>query len=374
MMDVPTAGVARRFFRILGVFGLWAGLGLPAGCTHDQEVVSSVVVLDPLDGSELDKRSHVGESGYVRVGAMPAGRDDLLVWQLDGELALREDGQWRDMPVGAHNVAFGPVNGDGPLEIFGGAGNRALIWSAEDGSLLAQTESATFPWDVVAGDWDGDGDTDLILSSPTTGAAFHARDADGLGELQTLSESFGLDYHMNVGDLDDDGRLDVVRHLDKTIAVVFGGPDGAVDEVFQIGVEPRDIERIALADITGDGALDVVVGAEDGTQVFENAGNRSLTAMASFPGLVSRTVVVDFDGDGDLDILGQPPRDDREDWGKEVLVVRNDGETLADPEPLFEHSEQIVDIVAGKDSDGNAWLGLSTFRLRDLPWEPERRY
>ena len=348
------------------------GVGLATGCT-ERELVSSVIVMDPVDGSELDKRSHAAESGYVRVGAMPAGRDDLLVWQLEGALALRQHDEWREIPVGAHDVAFGPVSGDGLPEVFGGAGNRALIWSAEDGSVLAEVESTTFPWDVVAADWDGDGDTDMILSSPTTGAGFHAREGDGLGELQLLSESFGLDYHMDVGDLDGDGRLDLVRHIDSFIAVLWGGADGVVDEAFHIRVDPLDIEKITLADITGDGALDVVVGARDGTQVFENAGDRSLTMGPSFPDLTTRMVVVDFDGDGDLDILGQPVHDDHG-WSKEILLVQNEDGTLGAPEPLFELSENIVDLRAGKDQDGKAWLALSTFTFREVPKAPEHRY
>lgn len=354
-----------------GACAIW-GAGATA-CT-ESELVSSVFVLDPVDGRELDGRSRVGESGYVRVGTMPAGRDDLLAWQEEGGLALRQDGEWREIDVGAHEVAFGPVSGSGLPEIFGGAGDRALVWSAEDGSVLGEVESLRFPWDAVAADWDGDGDTDLVLSAVDGGAGFHARDADGLAELQPILESVGLDQHMDAADLDGDGRLDLVRHFAGDLDVVFGGPGGSTDEVFQIGVELDDIEKIVIGDLTGDGKPDVVVGARDGTQVFENGGDRSLTPGPSLPDMVSRMVVMDFDGDGDLDILAQPPRDEHDDYGNEVFVVRNDDGSLSAPEPLFELPELITDMAAGKDSDGNPWLAVSAFTFRSVRAPLEHRY
>lgn len=349
------------------------GVVLFTACT-EKELASSVIVADPVDGTELERRTVAGETGFVRVAAMPPGRDDLLVWQTEDGLVLRQDREWRELSIGAHDIAFGAVSGNELPDIFGGAGTRALVWSAEDGSVLAEVESAMFPWDTVVADWDGDGDDDLILSSPTKGAAFHARDPHGLGELQPILESFGLDFHMDVGDLDRDGRLDVVQHVDGTIAVAFGGPGGTVADLFQIEIELSDVEKITLGDLTGDGNLDVVVGARDGTQVFENAADRSLTAGPSFSNLVPRMLVVDYDEDGDLDILGQPPRDELDDWGREILVVHNDEGILAEPAPLFELPEQIVDFTAGRDLDGRLWLAMSTFTFRDVPTTLEPEY
>ena len=348
-------------------------VGAPTSACTEQELVTSVVVVDPLDGTELERRSRPGESLRVRTAAMPAGVDDVLAWGAGNFLELRYQGEWEAVDLAVAEFTFGPVSGQAPPEIYGIAGYEAFVWSTENGTKVAQAETHPLPFDVIAADWDGDGTTDLIASSPQDGIWFHARGPDGLAEIDPIVEGVGGDQHIAVGDFDQDGRMDVVRPDSRDVEFGFGETEGFIDEVITFPRRVDDVDEVAVGDITGDGLLDVVIAGRDGIEVIENGGGRSFTAGSYFPEMNSQMELMDVDGDGDLDIVGQPPPPSTESWGKELLIARNEDGVLSDPEPLFDSPEWVVDLAAGTDEDGTPWLAMSTFTYREVRAELERR-
>jgi hypothetical protein len=349
-------------------------VGALTGACTEQILVSSVVVVDPNNGDELDRRSRPGLSGSVRVAATPAGMDDALAWGLGDVMELRHQGEWQQMDLQAEEFNLLPTSGQTAPEVYGVAGTQAFLWSSDGLSMLAQVETHPRPFDLLAADWDGDGDADLVAAAPDFGVWYHAREGDELLEAQPIVESIGLDQRIAVGDLDQDGHLDIVRPDSGAVDIAFAEFDGYIDEVISVAALVDDVEEVSVGDISGDGNLDVVIGARDGIQVLENDGDRSLSTRYHFPEMVTQMELMDVDGDGDLDIVGQPPPPDpSESWGKQLLIARNEDGTLADPEPLFESPESVVDLTAGRDEDGTPWLAMSTFTYRTVQAEPERR-
>lgn len=173
--------------------------------------------------------------------------------------------------------------------------------------------------DVVAGDFDGDGDTDLAYaqsSEGTSGSAVLVYLNDGLGR-------FGAERRYVTGagptaiataDVDGDGDLDLA-----TANFGFGAESVSVllnngTAVFAqrtdyrtLGNQPR---RIALGDLTGDGRPELVASLRDGNPdlaVLVNNGQGGFGA-ASYLGAVpyvtdGGVVIADLDGDGDQDVL-----------------------------------------------------------------------
>ena len=123
---------------------------------------------------------------------------------------------------------------------------------------------------ITSGDWDGDGDPDLLLGS----------------------RSGALYAYVNQGGTEDPdwSRLEL-QHLHRTV-VSFSAP--------------------SLADLDGDGDLDILVGREDGTlDLLRNEGSKDnpdwQMAEVRFAkidiGSRSTPLIRDLDGDSDLDLL-----------------------------------------------------------------------
>ncbi len=107
-----------------------------------------------------------------------------------------------------------------------------------------------------------------------------------------------------VGDLNNDGDLDVIRagDVDRAQGIQLNNGDGSFsNSTFGAG----DSECVVMADLDNDGDLDVVVGnqSNETNDIWLNNGDATFTA-STFGGL-HRTrgiTAADLDGDGDLDI------------------------------------------------------------------------
>ena len=170
--------------------------------------------------------------------------------------------------------AFADLDGDGRLDALLGQWGPRLAWyrgtgnafEAADTALVTITRgSNTVP---ALGDLDGDGDLDLIVG-----------------------ESSGwLNYYRNDGDVRAP-RFELVS-----------------DQFENIRIGRRSAP--ALADLDGDGDLDLLVGSEnDGLALFRNDGSRTVARLVrdttfhvEAPVLVA-PAAGDLDGDGDVDLV-----------------------------------------------------------------------
>ncbi len=205
---------------------------------------------------------------------------------------------------------------------------------------------------VVADDFDGDGDIDLLTTSFDTRAEPHFFRNQGDGTFQDDTESAGLrGFHGGLqlihGDVDNDGDLDVFvtrgawlyergRHPNSLL--LNDGRARFRDATFAAGLGDLHLptQAAAFADYDNDGDLDLFVGNEHGTdpdrvlgieagnesfdapsQLFQNQGSGTFVDVAATSGMDLRGYVKgatwgDYDNDGDADlyvsILGQSNR------------------------------------------------------------------
>jgi hypothetical protein len=244
---------------------------------------------------------------------------------------------------GYNAPTFGDLDRDGRLElvmgVLGGAYNPILTSvenlyyvrrTSDDGWAVATTQllpvldvgSESIPSLV---DIDGDGDLDLLVankidpSDQTTSRIYHFenignRNAPSLRLRGAIPFSGRFHLAPTFGDLDGDGRLDVVvGQWGASLAWYRGGRDGFtdVDSAF-ITITRGSNTTPTLGDIDGDGDLDLVVGEASGAlNYYRNDGGpaapRFVLVSDEWEGIKigrrSAPQLADIDGDADLDML-----------------------------------------------------------------------
>jgi hypothetical protein len=279
-----------------------------------------------------------------------------------------------DAGVDTFSVAVGDLNGDGKPDLVvanvGPSGNEniGVLLGNGDGTFMPVVEyngpSPGSPF-VAVGDFNGDGKLDVVTIGRISGSlgtidvvSIHLGKGDGTlapaGNYPT-GASNPNPISIAVADLNGDGRLDlaVANNNSDSIGVLLGRGDGtfqaAVD--YPVGIAPYGI---ASGDFNGDGKLDLVASAGGGATVSVLIGNGDGTFQApvNYPaGDGPWSVGVgDFNTDGKLDLIVA-------DFGGvdgttvSLLLGNGDG-TFQAPAPYIVGAVPTSVAVADLNSDG----------------------
>ena len=213
-----------------------------------------------------------------------------LIWVNQGGVqggqtgSFREGGQGLE-GKGAEGVALGDLDSDGDLDAF--FGNNVVIQGTEEHTHIVQPN--TVWWNEGSGRWVDSGQR--LGRAQTKAVALG--DLDGDGDLDVYSSNYGPDkVWMNVGGAQ-------------------GGQPGLFEDSGQL-LEKAFTRQVILADLDGDGDLDVALPIQggilgirthldiwlnDGQGVFHELSQRIAHSKAQAFDLG------DLDGDGDLDVM-----------------------------------------------------------------------
>lgn len=170
-------------------------------------------------------------------------------------------------------VAVQDLNGDGVLDLAvnnTGDDTLSILLGMGDGTFetvnLLGTGSQSSPAKVMAGDFNGDGAADLVLTEyGDNQVSIFLGKGDGNFDAKLSFDAGTNPRWMDLGDFNGDGITDLTinARADDKASILLGNGDGTFNAkmTFTNGITPYSI---TTADLNGDGVLDMAVSDSDG--------------------------------------------------------------------------------------------------------------
>jgi hypothetical protein len=224
---------------------------------------------------------------------------------------------------GAPDVTLADVNKDGKLDVVsvdpGSSDVRVLLGKGDGTFQPAIITPLTQPtYGIATGDFNGDGNPDVVVGDSAGGAPRNVIVLLGRGDgtfaapvtFTTGGSGEGL---ILTADFNGDGKLDiaVVNQSDNTVSILLGNGDGTFQAPKITPALATDgfLGAMAAADLNGDGRLDLVVpdwvGAASGQVAIllgKGDGTFQAPTFLTSSGGSTWPVIADFNKDGKLDL------------------------------------------------------------------------
>jgi VCBS repeat protein len=267
---------------------------------------------------------------------------------MDGDLDLVEGNYQQGYRYYLNNGTSAPFNGVTGVDIETtnyNVGSVALGDMDADGDL-----------DFCAGNWNGQDNRLYMNGSIHRSTHFPAQ--------TIISTDVSVPYWVYAADLDNDGDIDALSasNNDNKIAW-YENTDGAGTYGPQqiISTDAGGASSVSAVDFDGDGDLDVLSSSENDDKIawYENtdgAGTFGSQQIISTDAFYPETAIAaDVDGDGDLDVLSASMGDDKIAW-----YENTDGGGTFGPQQIIASTSMAATSVYAADVDGDGDLDVLT--------------
>lgn len=359
---------------------LWRNTGTPGSVSF-----AGPIILGAVNNVESIQLADLDGDGKLDIAAANSSNLTLSAFRNTSALGSMTFAPRQDFWLRTDNIGGGVVNGVNSLAVADFNGDGKLDLATIDGSnelaiiLLNRSVpgaiSFTTNFDLVAGprvhgvaagDLDGDGKPELLISYDTPGSVDVYRNTSVAGILSFASKvnfvSGSGSYGMTLGDMDGDGKpeLLVANRLGSGSVAVFRNTSsvGALSFAAKQEFAADDgTSSIAVGDIDGDGKPDLAT-------ANLNASNVSLLKNLSTPGTVSFQPPVDFAVGA---IIGNSVMGDFDQDGKPDLALSrlnsNFFSVFRGTVPPFSPSQSILSLSADTVQSGVTMT--ATLHLKD---------
>jgi outer membrane protein assembly factor BamB len=340
------------------------------GCTFGMTPVTPAPTTGETPGSlaigDLDRDGHLDfalANSYIDSAGVMFGHGDGTF----GPETLYPT----DPGSGSDSVALGDFDGDGNLDVvtanpysgYYGPFTVSVLLGRGDGTLRPRTDYATgkFPGAVRVGDLNGDARVDLVVV--TEGLSVLLGNGDGTFQpsvAYTVGVGAGA---LALGDLNGDGKVDVAVTdvSDDSVTTLLGLGDGTLQAAVTHAVG-RGPSSVAIGDVNGDGKADLAVtNAGDATvSILVGGGDGAFQPQAAFAtGLSPSSVgIADLNRDGHADLAvtnGQ---------ASTVSILLGNGDGTFQPQFVY-GTGAAPGSVATVDLNGDGWLDLAVADTND---------
>jgi hypothetical protein len=224
-----------------------------------------------------------------------------------------------------YNICVTDMNGDHNDDIVGISNNNLRVHYQGAGGTFTITdypiaETSLMPgWSVAAGDYNRDGQTDLILGNGQGISVW--KSVGSAGYTSITPGDYIFCQRTNFADLNDDGNLDLFSCHDIAPNCYYlngGAPNNSLT-FYQSNVTPGAMKfgvgggnySTLFTDFDNDGDTDVFISKCSGPpcELHRNDGNGIYTDISAIAGInvtpiqTWSSAIGDFDNDGDMDII-----------------------------------------------------------------------
>ncbi len=338
------------------------------GSSRKTTFVSSSKIQASISAKDVAKAS---TASVVVVNPAPGGGGSNVLY-----FPIRNSSTTVTMKDGTHSILPGAVtvgdfNNDGKLDVVVGYTRKGGgIYKAAIETYLGKGNGTfepprklphvAFPTTMVTGDFNGDGNLDLVTSQDYKRAFLNTFLGNGDGTFGAVAGSSDGGYVLTPADLNADGKLDLADdsnwYGDPDLYFSLGNGDGTFSTMNGPGGEDYG-SQLAVGDFNGDGILDLAQASSWGygrtsVSIYLGNGDGTFTQTATYttPYVVSGIAAVDLNGDGILDLVTD---------GVSVLLGNGDGTfTVANSIQVASVSPAFQNVNVG-DFNGDGQLDVA---------------